>query len=179
MIWGEGGRYKKWTSDRNSQSVLSLSLPPTTGSVVKFIAKAPDGIWYPGKAQRMRLSFAEHGQHIPASAGQISRSITTWEMWMHFCRGSSCGPGKCPVSTIRGEDKKCLKKEESGLIFTHVYQINPFHFQGKFWPARLYWWIILFVGVDVRHNDSFLGSPPDIFYEHIFKFSYRNACLCK
>lgn len=124
------GRCKKGTSDRNSQSVLPPSPHHQQGQLLNsqpklrlafgFLVKLKGCTWH-------LLSL----NSIPASAGPINRSITVWEMWMHFCRGCSCGPGKCPGSTIRKEKKKWLKKEESGLIFIHVYQIAFLSLSGK------------------------------------------------
>lgn len=73
--------------------------------------------------------------------------------------------------------KKWFKNEESDLIVARICQIHLFHFQGKSWPAILYWLIIPFVGVDVIDNDSFLGGPKRYFLSTFFN-SLKEMPVC-
>lgn len=106
--WWHGMRVEScmvWTWARNSHSALlfhSLEGQLYSQSKLRMVF----GFW--GKSERCTWHL-QSTNSVSASAGQIQRSISMWEIWMHFCRGYNCGPGKCPVSTIR-KQKKVVKE---------------------------------------------------------------------
>lgn len=104
--------------------------------VVIVSSEVLGGILSPGKDQKMPKEF-EYKQHSRCSAVQINRFITMGECDA-LLKWAQLWAWNLSSVNMQKAGERVDKEGRYWLVFTRVYQMHPFHFQGKACLAILY-----------------------------------------